>query len=328
MTDVAAAAGVSVATVSRALSGRGDLPAATRSRIQRVARELGYARSARIGRPSVADPRLIELVLGQFDDGWTEEVTAGVRQAAASAGFDLVLTQERADVEDDWPERVASRRSSGVVLGLIRPTQKHLERLAELAIPLVLLDPMSDPHGAIASIGTTDELGGGDAARHLLDEGFTQFVIVNGEPRFRFGRARERGFREAVVDRAGTDESVVTVRGDWQDGALTKQLRPHLRPGTGVFACNDAMAVGVYRAARQLGLRIPTDIAVVGFDDAPRSATMVPPLTTVRQPIREMGARAVEHLRQLRDGETQGAARMEMPTQLVIRRSTAPARRT
>ena len=109
MADVATAAGVSLSTVSSALSGRGDLPAETRSRVQIVARELGYQRSPTPrGRPSTTDPRMIELVLGVFDDPWTDEVASGARSAAARLGYDLVLTSERDDPADDWPTRAAS----------------------------------------------------------------------------------------------------------------------------------------------------------------------------------------------------------------------------
>jgi len=325
MADVAAAAGVSEATVSRALSGRGDLPAETRVRVQQVANHLGYVRGAsQRGRPVTTDPRLIELVLGTFDDGWANEVTAGAREGAARLGYDLVLTAERDDPEDDWPMRVAVRRSAGVVLGLIRPTPSQLNRLRGLNIPLVLLDPASDPHGELESIGTTDWQGGYDVGVHLAGLGLRRFVLVVGEPRLRFGRAREEGFRDAI-QKLVPGASLSVARGDWQDGDLTRQLAPLLKGAmpVGVFAGNDAMAVGVYRAAQHLGLVIPDDLSVAGFDDVTRAAALRPPLTTVRQPIREMAIRAVEMIQQRRDGIPPAMERVEIPSRLIVRASTA-----
>lgn len=331
MTDLARAAGVSLSTVSRALSGRGDLPAETRARIQTLARELGYHRShAPRGRPVTNDPRMIELVLTEFDDPWTDEVVSGARMSAARLGYDLVLTMERDQPEDDWPRRAAARRSGGVILGLIRPTQNQLAQLSGLNIPVVLLDPRSDPHGDIESIGTTDYAGGYDAGRHLSSLGLQHFVVVVGHPPFRFGRAREAGFRDAIAA-LSPQAGVTTIRAAWTDADLTIPLRPILEKSplpVGVFACNDAMAAGIYRAARHLGLKIPDDLSVVGFDDTPLASTLVPPLTTVRQPIREMASRAVEFIHELRHGTASVGERIELPTELIVRRSTVASART
>ena len=328
MSDIAAAAEVSVTTVSRVLSGRGDIPTATRLRVTEAANRLGYRRSdTDRGRPNRSHPRTIELVLGVFDDGWTNEVTAGARAGAASLGYDLVLTQERDDPKDDWPRRVAARRSSGVVLGLIKPSMSQLDTLRGLNIPLVLLDPSSDPAGRFESIGTTDRQGGWDVGAHLAALGHRHFIVVAGEPHFRFGRAREEGFLSAIKELA-PDGEIVTVKGTWQEDDLTQTLEPVFAsfPATAIFACNDAMAAGVYKAAAQLGLRIPRDLSVVGFDDTPRYSGLSPALTTIHQPIRAMATRAVELVQQLRNGTLVQLERIEVPTTLVVRGSTRPPR--
>jgi DNA-binding LacI/PurR family transcriptional regulator len=297
-------------------------------RIQTLARELGYRRGALTrGRPVTADPRIIELVLGTFDDPWTDEVAAGARAGAAKFGYDLVLTLERDHPSEDWPTRVAARRSSGVILGLIRPTKRQLAQLRGLNIPLVLLDPASDPHGELASVGTTDWQGGRDAGTHLAASGLTRFLVVAGRPRFRFGRAREEGFRHAIAEHAPHAE-VTTVEAMWRDDDLTALLRPllHQHPlPVGIFTTNDAMAFGVYRAAERLGLSIPGDLQVVGFDDVPRAALVAPALTTVRQPIRAMAGRAIELVQQMRDGDVDHNERIELPTRLIPRGSTTTA---
>jgi LacI family transcriptional regulator len=278
------------------------------------------------GRPTTLDPRLIEFVLGSFDDAWTDAMTTGAREAAFRLGFDLVLTLERSEPTDDWPTRVATRRPSGVVIGIIRPTARQLDELRGLRIPIVLLEPRSDPEGALASVGTTDWQGGYDAGAHLASGGYSRFVIVTGEPRYRFGRAREEGFRQAIADTVGLD--VVRVNSEWTDAPLTEQMLRAIagdRSSVGVFACNDEMALAVYRAAAQLGRSIPDDIGVVGFNDEPRAARATPPLTSVRQPLRAMAARAVEIAAELRRHEDASFERIELPCELIVRGSTRAA---
>ncbi|MFF1571381.1 LacI family DNA-binding transcriptional regulator [Leifsonia sp. NPDC058292] len=328
--DVAREAGVSVSTASRALSGRGDLKAGTRNSVLRVANELNYdaAMSSR-GRPAALDLRLIELVLGTFDDAWTQAIVNGARKGAFGHGFDLVLTLERDDPADDWPTRVARRRPSGVILGIIKPTRRQIEDLAAARIPVVLLDPRSDPHGEVASVGTTDWQGGYDAGAHLAATELERFAVVSGVPHYRFGKAREDGFRSAIADRLG-DAPVSRIDANWTGAEVTHELRAlvsKLPPPIGIFACNDEMALAVYRAAAALNLRVPEDVSVVGFNDEPRAADAEPALTSVRQPLEAMAARAVQLVADLRTRKTDRFERLELPTRLIVRKSTIATRR-
>lgn len=325
--DVARVAGVSVSTASRALSGRGDLRGATRTRVLEVAHELNYSPSEALGgRPPTAEPRLVELVLGSFDDDWTAAVADGARMAAFELGFDLALTLERDDPADDWPSRVATRRPAGVVLGIIRPTHRQFVQLHALRIPVVLLDPRSDPGDDLASVGTTDREGGFHAGEHLFATGAERFVVITGTPAYRFGRAREEGFM-AAISQFAPSAPLSRILGQWTDSVVTAELLRALE-GTGpvgVFACNDDMALSVYRAAKRLGKRIPDDVRVVGFNDEPRAAAAHPPLTSIRQPLREMAGRAVQLAVQQRygDGSTP-RQRVELSTALIPRASSQP----
>lgn len=324
MRDVAEAAGVSVATVSRVLTGHGDLSESTRTAVHEAARTLGYARTSQHrGRPRTTDSRLIELVIGRFDTGWAERAVVGAREAATALNYDLVLTAERDDPDDDWLRRVVARRSSGVILGLIRPTADQLRRLENLAIPVVLIDPMSAPAGGTPSIGSTD-FEGGVAAGHLLAAaGLRRFIVVAGTPRFRFGRAREAGFRSAVLESV-PDAQIEVVDAQWQfeevPGPFARKVAATDMP-VGVFALNDQMALGVYAVADRLGLRIPEDLSVVGFDDDPASSRLQPGLTTLRPQHRAMGAGAVRLLHDLMQGRVEPSTRIELPTELVRRGS-------
>ena len=325
---VAEAAGVSVASASRVLAGRGDLSRQTRERVLDAARTLGYERGSSLrGRPVKTDQRLIELVLGSFDDAWTSAIVAGTRRAAFRLGFDLVLTLERDDPADDWPARVASRKPSGVILGIIRPTHRQLDELRGLRIPVVLLDPRSDPDGELASVGTTDWQGGHDAGGHLVETGAVDFVVVSAAPAYRFGRAREEGFRGAIAELA-PDRPIHRILSQWSDASVTPEMLRVLREATlpiGVFCGNDEMALTVYKAVAQLGMRIPDEVRVVGFNDEPRAGAAIPPLTSVRQPLRDMAARAVELVSDLRNQEVDSFERVELATELIVRDSTRPA---
>lgn len=329
---VAQAAGVSASTASRALRGLGEMSPATRARVLRAADRLGYpAAGRRRGRPRRAGSLTIDLVLGSFHNPYTEEVTAGARTAATALGYDLVLTAERDDPDDDWPVRVRARASAGVILGVIVPTSAQLAVMRAAGIPLVLLDPPAEGPLQLPSVRTTDRAGGAAAARHLVERGARRFIVIGGAPSYRYGRARVDGFTTALADaRAGAP----LVRADARWGAADARRAcaralAELGPGDGpigLFACSDEMAAGAYRAIAAAGLSVPGDVLVVGFDDVRGSRWLHPPLTTVRQPIREMAAAAVHALVATVAGTPPDGTPVELPTELIARGSTLVSR--
>ncbi len=327
LAQLAEATGLSVATVSRALGGRGELAPATRARVIEAARRLGYTRTGeRRGRPRTGTAGLIDLVLGGFHDPYADEVTVGARSAAAAAGFDLVLTAERDDPDDDWPARIRGRGSAGAVLGLVVPTTAQLSLLRDASIPVVLLDPRADDAHGLPSVRTTDHAGGAGAAAHLIDAGATRFVVIAGTPAYRFGRARIEGFLSVVHERMPQAE-VVRIDTDWLGAGVRRACHAPLGlhgdgERVGVFVCADSLAAGVYAAARDAGRGIPDSILVVGFDDLRGARTATPPLTTVHQPIREMAAEAVGMLVRAASGEQLVPETVVLPTTLVVRGST------
>lgn len=243
LTRVAADAGVSVATASRALSGRGDLSPATRRHVLAVATSLGYRRTTERGGRPPAFSRLFDLVLHAFHSPYYDEVTAGARGAAADAGYDLVLTEERDDAADDWPARIRRRGSAGVVLGLITPTAAQLAPLHAAGIPLVVVDPRAELSADLAHVQTTDRQGGIDAARHLAARGAARFAVLSGTPAFRYGRARRAGFVDELAERMPWCR-VDTCAGEWSARSARDAVTPILReldPGErlGVFAVSD-----------------------------------------------------------------------------------------
>ncbi len=324
---VAEEAGVSISTVSRALRGRGDMAPETRARILTTARALGHSQlGPRRGRPRRGTSMMIDLVSGQFHDPYADEVAAGAHIAASKLAYDLVLTTERDDPHDDWPMRIRARGSAGVILGLILPTASQLAVIQDAGIPVVLLDPRAEAKLPLTSVRTTDHAGGADAARHLVEQGARRFIVSGGAPTYRFGRARVEGFEEEVRALV-PDAPLVRGLADWTAPvarrACTRALASLEGDGPiGVFAISDEMAAGVYRAAADAELAIPRDMMVVGFDDVRGARWLHPPLTTIRQPIREMAAAAVHALAGVADGTMAIDQVIELPTTLVVRGST------
>ena len=333
MRDVARAAGVSASTVSRILSGRGDFPDATRARVKAVADELGYDVS-RYGRsrPAEVGPQLVELVLASFDTAWSLAAVTGARGAASARGLDLVLTQERDDADDDWPARAARRHPSGVILGQITPTGRQLDVLAAADVPVVLLDPRSRPIRPVRAVVADDRAGGYEAGAHLAASGLRSFAILAGTPHYRFGRAREEGFRAAVTERVPDATIELITVGSWSRLDVLDPVLlalEHLPRPLGIFAYNDDLAMAAYIGIERAGLSIPHDVSIVGFDDEPRAAFAIPGLTTVYQPVSAMAANAVDLLfdagtMPAADSEhhPDGALDVSFPARLIVRGST------
>lgn len=329
LSDVAAVAGTSVPTVSKVLRGGTDVSPATRERVMAAIREVGYSKTGprMRARSSASEaPSLIDLVVNHVDGSWANRVLVGVEQAAAAANVDVVITIARDDGE--WVSRLLRRPSKGAVIVLVDPTSAQLAVLAAARIPVVLVTPMSRPAAAVPSVGVTNWEGGRSAAEHLLALGHRSFGIIGGGRDHLYNTARIDGFRSALRE-AGVQDVPVAFA-DWNRETAARHAEEMLagddRPSA-VFACSDVMALGVYDAARRLGLGIPGDLSVVGFDDVPESEWASPAITTVRQPVAEMGAEAVGLLFQSRqaDGRTGGSRppRVELSTSLIARGSTA-----
>ena len=308
------------------LSRRGDYSPATRRAVLDAAARLGYDRDTTPrGRRAQTDQRLIELVLGGLGGPWTHQAILGAHERAFALGYDLVLTQEREDPSDDWPARIAARRSSGVVFAIITPTRRQLDLIADFGVPSVVLDPRADTEPGIVTVGATNRQGGTDAAHHLVAQGYERFVFATSALRYRFGRAREQGFREALA-REAPQAQVEIIDADWIGGVsragIERLVTLSAEARLGVFAVNDAVAHTVVSAVLLAGRRVPDDIGVIGFDDEQRPAGGMP-LSTVRQPIHEMAALAVDLVDRLGHGEVLAERQIELPTELVVRRSTA-----
>ncbi|WP_018543948.1 LacI family DNA-binding transcriptional regulator [Streptomyces sp. LaPpAH-108] len=322
LAEIAREAGVSAPTVSKVLNGRADVAAATRARVEELLRAHGYRRR----RAEATRSPLIDLVFHELESAWAMEVIRGVENVAREAGLSVVLSESagRLTPGRTWADQVAGRRPHGVILVLSDLDDAQRALLTSRCIPFVVLDPAGDPGADVPSIGATNWQGGLAATRHLIDLGHTRIGAISGPSRMMCSRARLDGYR-AALETAGLPVDPALIKaGDFHHDSGRRLgldlLRAPDRP-TAVFAGNDLQALGLYEAARELGLRVPDDLSVVGFDDLPVARWVGPPLTTVRQPLTEMAEAAARLVLDLGRAEPT-STRVELATSLVVRSST------
>jgi len=337
LATVAASAGVSIATVSKVLNGRADVGAETRARVQDVLQQHSYVapapaprRSEPTGHPTV------ELVFDGDLHAYSSEIVQGVVDAAGEAGVSVVLSTRAGgprrivpETPGAWARRLASAGRRAVIAVTGDLTAAHLHALDRARLVIVVIDPLNLQQADLTSVGSTNFAGGLAATRHLLDLGHRRVAYVGGTATAACNQARLGGFRSAMETAGLTvpPEHVTSGRFVYEDGVAAGSALLDLcdRP-TAVFAGSDEMALGVIEAARVRGLRVPEDLSVVGFDDTQLARMASPPLTTVRQPLWEMGGVALRTALRLDAGETIESHHVELATHLVVRGSTAPPR--
>jgi LacI family xylobiose transport system transcriptional regulator len=254
-----------------------------------------------------------------------------VESVARKQGLNIVLTQTEArhDPGAAWIDGVAQRRPVGVILVLTDLSADHKRRLRTRNIPFVLIDPAGSPDPDVPWVGATNWAGGVAATDHLLGLGHRDIAIITGPRDMLCTHARLSGFKHAMslADAPVPTSRIVAGKFTRESGvAAGMHLLDSPNRPTAIFASNDMEALGVYEAARRLGLSIPDDLSVVGFDDIAAASWMAPALTTVRQPIAQMAADAVDIVLRSPEEEARGDVRRELSTTLVVRESTSPPR--
>jgi len=328
ITAIAREAGVSVPTVSRVVNGRSDVSPETRERVEELLRQHGYRRRPTRARVSAS---LIDLVFNDLDSPWAVEIIRGVEDVAHNAGVGTVVSaiHSRSTSARQWLQNLRARATDGVIFVTSDLTPPLHAELRRLNIPMVVVDPAGVPAIDVPTVGATNWAGGLSATEHLLGSGHRRIGFIAGPRRLLCSRARLDGYR-AGLEAAGLEVDDQLVQpGDFyhESGfACANALLDLPEPPTAIFAASDQMAFGVYEAVRQRGLRVPDDISVIGFDDLPEARWASPPLTTVRQPLSEMGALAARTVLRLAQGEEIESPRVELATEMVIRHSTAPYR--
>jgi LacI family transcriptional regulator len=321
--DVAARAGVSVATVSKVLNQRYGVAADTYARVQAVIEELGYeaslvAQSLRNHRTNVIGILVADL------EPFSTELLKGAADAIRGTGFELVVYSAggRAGDHVGWERRYLSRLSGTLIDGAILVTPTVVD--VNYGAPIVSVDPHTGPSD-LPTVDSDNLRGAQLATEHLLELGHRRIAMVTGRPDLQSAQLREQGYRQALATAGvAVDEDLIAV-GAYDPAVSAESARRLLAvtdPPTAVFAANDLSAIATMQVATELGLNVPRELSVVGFDNIPESALVTPALTTVDQGIRTMGLRSMELLIRLIRGEPAEVTHITLATNLVVRQST------
>jgi DNA-binding LacI/PurR family transcriptional regulator len=329
LADVAHAAGVSLATASRVLSGFHHVRPETRRQVEQAVDRLGYVRQ-RAGRmPGPRRTGLVAVTVCEdggrlFADPYFSRILWGINRELAAADHQVVLlTMEPA--RNGKSPALRHLRGDHVDGALIVSMHaRHAAALERVDVPMVIAGrPVGADPNRYSYVDVDNHGGAGQAVRHLIEAGRTRIATLAGPKDMSAGVDRLAGFRDALTA-AGRFDPGLVVHGDFglpagEHAALRLLDR---RPDVdAIFAASDLMAVGVLRALRRLGRRVPDDVAVIGFDNAPICRTTDPPLTTVGQPVEEAGARSARELLALIDGTVAEQRQVVLDTELVLRES-------
>ncbi len=329
LADIAAHAGVSEATVSRVLNGKPGVAAGTRQAVMTALDVLGYERPPRLRQQRAG---LIGLIIPELTNPIFPLFAQVIEDALAPAGYTAVLcTQSPGGItEDDYTELLLERGVSGIVFvnGLhadSRSDRTRYTRLIDRGLPIVLINGFRADFEA-PYISNDDVASLEMTIAYLTSLGHRRIGLAVGQERYTTSIRRTEGFRRGMAEHLGQkelDDVIVNTLFTIEGGQAAAQLL--LDQGcTAICAGSDIMALGVIRGARQRGLKVPEDVSVVGFDDAPLTAYLDPPLTTIRQSVREMGLAAVHSLLDEIGGTKAPRTELLYRPELVVRRSTAP----
>ena len=320
---------MSVPTVSKVVNGRGDVAPDTRAHIEELLRQHQYV--PRSTRRALSTATVELLVRGPFG-GYITAVIDGAVNAAADAGASVVISPLHAQRKDDptpteWASQFAAAGRTGVVVVAGDLTRAHIDAMSRAGLPLVLIDPLNTPGAEVPSVGSTNFAGGMSATQHLVELGHRRIAYIGGPPSSGCNQARAHGYR-AALESAGLEARPEYLSHEDFHYDVGRRHGGRLldlpEPPTGIVGGCDTIAIGIMEAARVRGLRIPTELSITGFDDTEVATVASPPLTVIRQPLREMGRVALRSVLQLAAGATLDSHHVELATELVVRGTTAP----
>lgn len=327
LTEVAASAGVSLPTASKVLHGHSGVSAETRARVHSAIERLSYI-------PRGTGTRSVAVMSNQPSTPYAMEVLVGVTEAAEELAVDVVFSRFRPgatsrgrDTSTTWARRLAVSGRTGAIILTAHLSHEDQLRLAQEHLPVVAIDPLDPGTSDVPSIGSTNFAGGFTATEHLVGLGHRRLGAIGGHHASVAARARMHGFHAACsTGGVDVDPRLVTFgEFTYESGlAVAETWLSMPEPPTAIVTGSDPQALGVMEAARRRGLDVPRDLSVVGYDDTFVASWATPPLTTVRQPLRGMGAMALETLLGLADGRAPSTQHIELATELVVRASTAP----
>ncbi|TNC26021.1 LacI family DNA-binding transcriptional regulator [Amycolatopsis alkalitolerans] len=296
--DVAREAGVSIGTVSNVVNRPHMVSTATRTRVLSVIQELGYVRDESARQLRAGRSRILALLVLDLGNPFFVDVVRGAEETAHEAGLNVITCNsgQRVDLEASYLGMFAEQRVRGVLLGPVGTSAQALETFRRRRIPYVVVDRKVPPEEA-SSVSVDDVAGGALAAGHLLEAGHRRIAFVNGPQVLAQCRDREAGVRSALdgsdAELSVLETGALDVASGRDAGARLLGMSP--RP-TAVFCANDLLALGVLQSMVAAGVRVPAQLAIVGYDDIEVAAAAAVPLTSVRQPAKRLGRTAAELL--------------------------------
>jgi LacI family transcriptional regulator len=327
--EVASAAGVSIATVSRVLNGRPDVAPQTREAVLQVVRDHGFATNRSARALSGGRTGLVGVTLPIVHAAYFSYILSGAAEALYEQDMRMVLcpTLHQHEREVTLLDRLMHGTTDGAVLTLPEETNEELRALQRLGYPFVVVDPRESLDGGIPAVSAAHASGARAAIEHLLSLGHRRIAAITGPPSWMASAERLNGYR-AALSAAGVLPDPRLVASTNFEIAGGEQIAGAMlglaEPPTAIFGFNDNIAIGALRAARSRGLRVPEELSVVGFDDSEQAAIVTPALTTIRQPLAEMGRMAISLLLRLLEHQRVETLSVELATKLVVRDSTAP----
>ena len=329
--EIADLAGVSIATVSRVLNGRDDVSSETRELVRKVVQEHGYTASRSARSLSAGRTGLVGVLVPLVYPVYFSAILSGAAEALYEQDMRLLLspTGHEHDREVTLLDRLVHGETDGALVVLPKESSDELERLLDDGFRFVVIDPRLPLDDRIPSVSAAHMSGADQAMRHLLALGHRRIAVITGPSAEVATEDRRRGYHAALAaagilpDPSLEAESNFEIRGGVRAAGSLLDLP---NPPTAIFAFNDNLAIGAIQAARARGVRVPEDLSVVGFDDVELATIVTPTLTTVRQPLAEMGRTAVSLLMRLLERQAFETLHVELGTRLVVRESTAPPR--
>lgn len=326
--DIAQVAGVSPSTVSRALNDSALINEATKRRIRRIAKKLGYERNELARGLVKGSSGTVGVIIPDITNPFFAEITKGVEQVVRSRGFGLVLctTEGVPSREQEYLRLLRRKRVDGLIIASVTVDDPYLKELQRARVPFVLVSRLSEKVAA-PYVVVDDQAGGRLAVEHLVSLGHTKIAHIGGPENVHSGRERMQAYREVLKERG------IRIRRDWavfatftQEAGYTvgKVLLLGKERPTAIFAANDLIALGVMEAAEELGVRIPKDLSLVGYNNIAYAALPRIQLTTVAQPAHEMGEIAADYLLSTRTGGASEKLQCVLSPRLVVRKTTAP----
>ncbi|BDT69988.1 HTH-type transcriptional repressor CytR [Comamonadaceae bacterium OS-1] len=330
LAEIATAAGVSTMTASRAINDQPGVSRSTRDAILKLAHNMGYVANRSAQKLSGGRSRVIGLLASDLGNAFTSSLVSGAVQAVAAAGNEVLIYSllDRAQRPNDNVLQLLQQFTDGVIA--ILPYQfGFVESLSAAQVPVVTIDQHTE-HAEFPSIAADSYGGARSAMQHLAELGHRRIAFITGDERMNSARDRHRAYDDAVAILGLERDPALVLPGDYSLGsgraAAQQLLALPVRP-TALFAANDLSAFGAMSVLQTAGLRVPQDMSVVGFDDLEAASLVHPGLTTVRQPINEMGRAAANTLLALIAGLNVATQQVSLPTELVVRASTAVCKR-